>query len=283
MQCKSLNQPSPARNPGPGTWIIVAQLTGMLLAACASTASAKEEHFEKVKFELLQVYVQCTTCHPDDKGDGLTRYGQRLADMGKATSVQERMRRMERRVSDVIINMDPHAEDDRVDIDGDNVLNWVEILSGTDPSDPSSVPKIKPSDEEPNPIGRRIQTVIDCKLCHTSVDTTGPEDKAPHNPFGESIAKLDAPPPGARPGARPGAGNRAPPAQPQPTDFLKRFRNVANQDLDKDKTRNWEEIATFHAPSDPNDFPTKDEIENLKVREALIRRLQAGFGRQHKE
>lgn len=336
----------------------------LLLTGGASSATAKETHFEKVKFELLQLYVKCTTCHADDKGAGLTKYGQRLSAMGKEAGVQERMRRMERRVSEELAQTEPGAENDRVDIDGDGVLNWVEILCGSNPSDAASVPaksdiqglapvpanptpaataepaepapapaEPAPADPTPGepapaaqnssppppPTGKerpqsppppvtfdraRVEAIVDCRLCHTSVEKRGgvaptgegaakrgsrgdrpgaekqkadDDDEAPHNAFGELIAKLDPP----APAARPGSGARTPAAKPEPVDFLTRFHKVANQDLDRDKARNWEEIATFHSPTDKADTPSAVELSALKERMLQARRGDTGFGKAH--
>ncbi|MCC7290507.1 MAG: hypothetical protein IT449_00435 [Phycisphaerales bacterium] len=337
----------------------------LVLVASAGNAGAKETHFEKVKFELLQLYVKCTTCHADDKGAGLTKYGQRLAGMGKETGVQERMRRMERRVSEELAQTEPGAENDRVDIDGDGALNWVEILCGSNPSDAASVPPkhdiqgpapiptgptpaatVEPaepapapaepapanptpgepapaaqnSSPPPPPTGKerpqspappaafdraRVEAIVDCRLCHTSVEKRGggdastgegaakrgnrgdragaakqkadDDDEAPHNAFGELIAKLDPP----APAARPGSSARAPAAKPEPVDFLTRFHKVANQDLDRDKARNWEEIATFHWPTDKADTPSAAELAALKERMLQARRGDIGFGKAH--
>ncbi len=315
----------------------------LLLVATASTAAAKETHFEKVKFELLQLYVKCTTCHTDDKGAGLTKYGQRLSAMGKEAGVQERMRRMERRVSEELAQTEPGAENDRVDIDGDGVLNWVEILCGSDPSDATSMPAksdpaapgspapspavpAKPAPAEPPSSPppshsekdrpqpslppatfdrARVEAVVDCRLCHTSVEKRGgggasagedapkrgnrgdrpgaekqnsdEDDEAPHNAFGELIAKLDPP----APAARPGSGARTPAVKPEPVDFLTRFHKVANQDLDRDKARNWEEIATFHSPTEKADTPSAAELTALKERMLQARRGDIGFGKAH--
>lgn len=251
---------------------------GALLLAC-TIAVGKEEHLEKVKFELLSHYLKCSDCHVDEKGKDLTLYGKRLNAMGTTSSLRERVRRQERRVSPTLARMEPGAEDDRVDIDGDGALNWVEILCGTDPSDPKSVlPLNAEGDAAATPsLRKRLETLVDCRLCHVSVDTTGPEEKAPHNPLGESIAKLDTPPANTRPGSRTPAPTR------EPSDFLTRFKRIANQDLDRDKVRNWDEIATFHNPTDPADAPTPDELKVLQALLQSIRRGETGFGKAHKE
>lgn len=249
----------------------------MLLAG--TTAAGKEEHLEKVKFELLALYLRCNTCHLDEKGKDLTLYGKRLNARGTTASLQERVRRQERRVSPTLARMEPGAEDDRVDIDGDGALNWVEILCGTDPSDPKSVPPLEAEGDgaaAPS-LRKRVEMIVDCRLCHVSVDTTGPEEKAPHNPLGESIAKLDTPPANTRP------GSRAPVPTREPSDFLTRFKRIANQDPDRDKARNWDEIATFHAPTDPADLPTQEELKALQALLQSLRRGEAGFGKAHKE
>ncbi len=257
------------------------------------SASAKEDYLEVVKGRLIELNIRCTTCHPADPASPpdkpapltseLTPYGRRLADLGRSAALAGRIGRLERRLP-TILPVDQRKEELlRVDIDSDGTLNWVEILAGTDPSDPNSVPN--EGDPALRDLRTRVESVVSCRLCHTRDATDLKRDDAPHNDFGEALAALaEGPAAGARPGQSPagrGRGGAASARGDVPLDIVERLLKVQHQDADRDRARNWDEIAAFHHPADPADAPTADEVQAVRAAAAALKRGDVGFGRFH--
>jgi len=276
----------------------------------SASAWAKEDHFEQVKLRLIELNVRCTTCHPaadanpagdakpanDTKPSGaagpagdaaprvheLTLYGQRLADVGESVPLAERVARMERRLPQILTAEERREAALRVDVDGDGALNWVEILTGFDPSDGKSVP---PVGDGATSLRGRVESVVSCKLCHTADASELRRGDAPHNAFGEVLAALGKAATPARPGQpAPGRGRpgSAPPAGAEPpSDILERLLKVQHLDADRDRARNWDEIASFHHPADPADAPSAEEVKVVRAAAAALKRGAAGFGAVH--
>ncbi len=236
----------------------------------SAPAAAKEGHLEDMKLALIETRIRCATCHPDAEGRELTAYGRVIADLGKATSIPDRVREQERRPTDATLKLDAEGERRRTDVDGDGVLNWVEILSGTDPSDAAD-PGNGEKKAETATMRARVEAVVSCALCHVEPDVKPVgADKAPHNPLGEALAGLTS----SRPGGRP--------ADAAPPPIMTRFKSVENHDTDKDKARNWLEIATFHSPTDAADTPSDEELKAIRELLREILKPQGGFGRVHR-
>jgi hypothetical protein len=246
-------------------------LASVVLTLAAGSAAAKEGHLEDMKLALVETRITCATCHPDPEGRTLTDYGRRIADLGAATSVQERVKEMERRPTEATLKLDAEGERRRTDIDGDGVLNWVEILAGSDPSNAEDPPNRGKSPEF-TALRTKIETVVSCALCHVDAEVKPiGADKAPHNPLGEALAKLAAPKPGVRP------------ADAAPPPVMTRFKSLENVDTDKDKARNWHEIVTFHSPTDAADTPTDEELKAVRKMLQDLLKPNGGFGRVHRE
>lgn len=272
------------KRPAPPVLVLVLGMVGW-----TGAARAEEAHLERVKGELIALHVQCTACHADTRGEGLTGYGQRLADMGDAEPLRDRVARMERRVSEVVLSVDPDAERDRVDIDGDGVLNWVELLCGTDPSSAASAPPMARAEAATPTLRERVENVVSCTLCHLGPAAELRKDDAPHNTFGQTLARLaeastpPVPPGRGSPGRTPpsaGPGGAAP-ASAKPLDIWERIQKIRLHDSDHDKARDGDEIATFHHPADGNDVAAEAEIKALRERLAALRRGETGYGRHH--
>jgi hypothetical protein len=162
-----------------------------------------------------------------------------------------------------------------VDVDGDGVANWVEILAGTNPSSP----------DESVATHERIQRVISCNVCHTSVSQYAApgEDRAPHNAFGDALEELGDQG-GARRGARRGRGreqnrgaDRDGPSEP----IEPRLKRLKGRDTDRDKVKNWDEISVFHHPADPDDTPDEASVAAARERLRARRKSDEGFGKVH--
>jgi len=256
-------------------------IVALILLASVPAAFATEKHFEKVKFSLVSLYIRCTTCHTNEAGEGFTIYGQKIADLGKRESVQQRVQTMERRVSDIALNMDPNADRDRIDLDGDGALNWVEILCQTDPSDPKSVPPLPKNKTDPPTLRFRVESVIDCRLCHTGTSTELSEDHAPHNAFGKALSKLANRLPSSTRRSSRSRGQGRSTESPKKDDILLRVKKLSLSDLDHDKVPNWAEIVAFHHPANREDTPTAEEAKAAKQRILAGIRHKIGFGKAH--
>jgi hypothetical protein len=236
-----------------------------------------EAHFEAVKFKLLGEHIRCTHCHASRDDTTLTLYGQKIAEMGKAWSVPERVRRHEKEIPANANETEHAAGQSRLDVDGDGVPNWIEILSDHDPSVKETVAEGAAADSGAPPV-ERVTALMKCTLCHIRVDAVaGPgKSRAPHNAFGKSLTEFDA------------KGHRlhgaaAKQADAEDVEVLKRLDLIANEDADGDQAPNWTEIRTFHHPADATDKPTPAEIKALRQSEAERRKQDESFGKIHRE
>ncbi|HEY3244605.1 MAG TPA: hypothetical protein VGM03_14790, partial [Phycisphaerae bacterium] len=236
-----------------------------------------EAHFEAVKFKLLGEHIRCTHCHASRDDTTLTLYGQKIAELGKDLSVPERVRRHEREIPANANAAERAAAQARLDVDGDGVPNWIEILSGRDPSVKEPGPEGAAAEGAAPPV-ERVTSLMKCTLCHIRVDAVaGPgKSRAPHNAFGKSLTEFDA------------KGHRlhgaaAKQADAEDVEILKRLDLIANEDADADQFPNWTEIRTFHHPADAADKPTPAEIKALRQNEAQRRKQDEGFGKVHRE
>lgn len=262
----------------------------MALSVSGALAAAKESYFEKAKFEVLSAYLRCSTCHESESGEGLTGYGRRIAAFGPEETVQNRVRRLERRIPPFRWNLVEEEDRQRVDLDQDGVLNWIEILCGADPADPKSTPAHRASENDPPTLRDRVEAVISCNLCHSEPEDNLGEEHAPHNAFGALIERMKpaAPPgrPGQRPpsgppGGSPGSGLNA--GDAGDSDFLRRFEAALQMDADKDRVSSGQEIFSFHQPADKDDAPTEDEAKAARDKLLAKRRKEAGFNPAHSE
>src|SRR5262245_14359010 len=98
-----------------------------------------------------------------------------------------------------------------------------------------------------------------CILCHLP-DKVGVEGK-PHNPFGARLKAI---------GIELASAGR-------PNDLPSRFDAIADEDSDGDGVPNIIEILTGHAPGDPSDKPTIEEIAAAKKSLVEYRRFQSRY------
>ena len=220
--------------------------------------TGKPIHFEDLKFTLLEENIRCTDCHGAAGQADLTPYGKKIAELGPERSIQERLREMEATPSLQATEDQLEREAPRIDVDGDGIPNWVEILAGTNPSEPGGL-----TDHQ-----ERIQRVVACTLCHLSVTAFGstPEERAPHNEFGAALAKL----------ARQKSTDENQPILPR----LERHRA---KDTDRDKARDWDEITIFHHPAGADDTPAAEAIKAYKEMQRQRRKNNDGFGTVHRQ
>ncbi len=236
---------------------------------------AKPIHFESLKFELITQNIRCTDCHTDSAGPTLTTYGQHIADEGDDESIQARVRAFEGSPSLTASDEQKQQSSDRIDIDGDGIANWIEILASTSPS----------AGNDRNDTHSRIERVITCKLCHESV-AAFPQpgrERAPHNAFGESLKNHDS---GKSDRQNRGSGKarrRRKKSSDTGDDILIRLKKSRRTDADKDRVKDWDEITTFHHPADKTDTPPRDLVKQLKKHLRSRRNNGAGFEPVHAE
>jgi hypothetical protein len=252
------------------------RLAPVVAALVSASAHAKEAHFDAVKFRLISEHIRCTHCHVSREDTSFTPYGQKIAELGKTLSVPERVRQLEAEVPAIATDAERAAAQARLDIDGDGVANWIEILSDRDPSVKAPVPAA-PADGSV-PLVQQVTALVKCTLCHIRVDAVaGPgKSRAPHNPFGKSLTEFDAK-------GRRVRGTAAKQADAEDVNILKRLDAVANEDADRDEVPNWTEVRTFHHPADAADKPAAVEIKALRQNEAERRKQDEGFGKIHRE
>lgn len=281
---------------------------------------AVEEHLEDMKLAVIETRISCATCHPDAEHAKLTTYGQRISDLGTSLSVQQRVKAMERRPSEVNLRENPEKEKARIDVDGDGTLNWVEILCGSDPSDPDSTPHslrnpdgatsdhhISPGSDSTATTAARASGAnaggkdrADTKKPKPTDDEASIEIQLPDPEVVERIINCGlchtsnhVEPVGDDKGPHNKLGDaleklaergRKPGESPDDhPPIMGRFKRQRMRDTDRDKARNWIEIITFHSPTDANDKPSEAEESAMKTHLREIRRGKAGFGREHRE
>jgi hypothetical protein len=101
----------------------------------------------------------------------------------------------------------------------------------------------------------------DCRTCHLPDPPDGPAEGKPHNAFG---ARLKAVKEELRL-----AGKK--------TDLVSRLEAIADEDSDGDGVPNLIELLTGHAPGDPGDKPTVEEVAAARQKLADFRRYQDGY------
>jgi hypothetical protein len=241
------------------------------VVACA--AAAKETHFEEVKFRLVSEQIRCTHCHVGRDDLELTVYGRKIAELGKDKTVQDRVREMEAEVAVTASDQERDEAKSRTDVDADGVANWIEMLSGRDPSaaDETSPPV------DGFPTVERVSTFVQCTICHIRVDAVaGPgKSRAPHNAFGKTLTEFDARGKRLR-------GKAIEKADAEDVDFAQRLDVIAKEDADLDSATNWDEISTLHSPFDKSDRPNSDETKAMRQDQADRRKSDEGFGQFHK-
>jgi hypothetical protein len=251
---------------GARRWVLVWVVVGT--AYPAISALGKPVHFESLKLELIRRHITCTSCHVADDDAALVAYGKKIAAMGDDESVPQRVAILENELSRTASADARKRAAGRKDVDGDGILNWVEILAGTSPSEP----------DERNELHERIERVISCTLCHTSVsDFPVPgREQAPHNAYGNALA--DA-------GERKVKRNRKR-SKPRDDDsaaipILPRIKSTRGKDADRDKAKNWIEIQLFRHPADASDTPSSEDIAKVKEAKRKSGKRSSGFGEDH--
>ncbi len=232
------------------------------LLVCES--HAKPIHFEDLKFELIRQNVRCSDCHSDAEDKPFTRYGQVIADEGATQSIQDRVREVERSLSLTASDEEKADAKNRIDVDGDGVANWIEILAGTDVSTAGD----RTEQHE------RIERVIGCTLCHESVAAfprPGVE-RAPHNAFGDALENPDP----RR--AKRRSGNSS---DTEDEDILERLKRSRRTDSDKDRIKDWDEVMLFYHPADKDDTPSRDLVKQFKQHLKDRKKNGGGFEPAH--
>ncbi len=244
-------------------------------ASClvVTAAAAKETHFEEVKFRLVSEHIRCTHCHAGREDPELTAYGRKISDLGKDKTVQERVKELEAEVAVTASEEEREAAKAHTDVDADGVANWIEILTGRDPS-------AAEDSQQPAagfPTVERVTTFVQCTICHIRVDAVaGPgKSRAPHNPFGKTLTEFDAKGKRLR-------GRAIEKADAEDVDFAQRLDVIAKEDADLDSAFNWDEISSLHSPFDKTDRPTLAETKALRQNQADRRKNDEGFGQIHK-
>lgn len=222
-------------------------------------ASGKPIHFEQVKAQLIASRIRCTDCHVGREDSMLTAYGKLIGEQGSDLPLTDRVQEIESSVPATAPDDVRQKAAGRVDLDGDGILNWVEILAGTNPSQTDSR----------NAMHDRIDRVVGCQLCHESVASGGNAgERAPHNAFGEALKGLS-------PKSGGGGGERA--NHP----ILPRLKSREKADTDKDKVKDWDEILLFSHPADAADAPHADSVKEFKRADRDRRKADEGYGKIH--
>lgn len=223
---------------------------------------AEPAHFDKLKNALMVLHVRCDSCHSAAGQTTLNQYGKAIGELGEAVPMAERISQLERQPDEMTASQADLAQArNRLDIDGDKVPNWIEVLSASNPADRESVP-------EPA-LMQRIINHVDCGLCHeaTDVPVSQPDQsRAPHNDFGKQLANFKKKSARAR-------GSRA----SETIAIMERLEGIGKRDLDRDGVRNWEEVLLFFDPADREDSPTKAQIRSLR-RRMHARTSEPGMG-----
>jgi len=236
-------------------------------------ASAKEVYLEQVRTALMLRASRCTTCHIEKdqvfwQDGGLNYYGQRLKGLegGASEPLTNRMLLLDRPPRDddpnATIALPPVGDDGvqlgpNLDVDGDGIENWVEILAEANPGDPDD----KPSE---NRI-KRVRFVMSCKICHTGNNLPGKlgREANPHNEFGELLAVTDDPTDRKRrvsPSERRSAAERVP--------ILRRIALNEHVKPDGERATYWERLRLMYLPVDPDRKTNKKRL--MKFRKHVI-------------
>ncbi len=234
-------------------------LTTTLLLAFSASANAKPIHYEDLKLMLVEQNIACTTCHTAPDSPELTAYGQRIAAVGTDESMHDRVKTVEMSLSQTATEEERTSEESRMDVDGDGLANWIEILAGTDPS----------SKSEKNELHARIENTVNCHLCHESVNrfAGNREDRAPHNAFGKTLRAKK------RKGRR-NDGKRS-------KSIVQRIAKTRTKDTDRDGIKDLDEIITFHHPADKTDTPEKNAVKTARKRVKTRRKPKDIYGKIH--
>ncbi|NOS99237.1 MAG: hypothetical protein HOP29_01265 [Phycisphaerales bacterium] len=225
----------------------------------ADVATGKPIHFEQVKSQLIASRIRCSDCHVSRDDQTLTAYGKLIGDLGAGTPMADRVQEAETSVPTAAPDDVRQKAAGRVDVDGDGILNWVEILAGTNPSQTDSR----------NPSHERIDRVVSCQLCHESASSGGGDgERAPHNAFGKALSGL---------GPKSGGGGNDRANHP----ILPRLKSRERSDTDKDKVKDWDEVLLFYHPADADDVPDAEAVKDAKRADRDRRKGDEGYGKVH--
>ncbi len=267
--------------PKTRTHLLAATLIALHHPASQQDATAKPIHFETLKLQLIEQHIRCDTCHASRQDQTLSSYGTLIADEGAETPITRRVRTVEAELSSTASDATRKAEAPRIDLDGDTIPNWVEILAGTNPSQPN----------ERTDTHEQILRVISCKLCHTSISKRSQpgKNRAPHNAFGALLEKAgnkERNGKGRKGKNRKGRSQAGRNRNTQDSDatipIAPRLKKAHRRDTDRDKVKNWDEIITFHHPADQDDTPSEEEVKSAKEKQRTRRKEDEGFGKIHK-
>ncbi len=226
------------------------------LAVFVAPAEAKPKYLDEVRATLVSKAARCTTCHSADDGTALNSYGDLLGTMGKERPLGDRV------LENAALRPAGQAEDGtptwpkEADVDEDGVLNWVEVLAGTDPSDRAAAP-------EPAAAQHISQTVVRCNICHEQVGIPGKRglEANPHNDLGKLLHKTFKPDKGQ---PRPTAANDIAEAASR-TPILARLALAKSRKPRGSEASYWEKLRLGHLPADAQDNPTSEQVEQFKA------------------
>lgn len=238
-------------------------LFGLASILVVDSAMGKEKHLDQVRVLLISKAARCTSCHVDDAGKSLNVYGREIAKMPADDPLADRIAAVEAE-PEVVAGESADAASRRRDVDRDGVLNWIEILAGTNPADDGDKPSPKRVE--------RIEAVVSCALCHTATGLPGEGLAAnPHNVYGELLAKTFQ----RRRGRRAPAGEEAKRSAAERTPILTRVTLVRKKRPRKSKATYWQKIRMLHAPAEAADMPKADALKAFKKQVARQKRRRS--------
>ncbi len=221
--------------------------------AFPSRARAKEKHFEQVRAFLISKTARCTSCHIEAQSGKLNAYGERIAGLPHDDPLADRIAALESEPSGMADEQERRRAEKNRDVDGDGVLNWIEILAETNPADKDDKPAVDRV--------KHIEAVISCKLCHRATNLPGEGLAAnPHNEFGELLSTTYV----KRSGRKNPRGPDAERAAAERTQILTRLSLVRKNRPKKSKATYWQKIRLLHGPADPDDNPSREELRSFK-------------------
>lgn len=223
-----------------------------LAFAVPPRAGAKEKHFEQVRAYLISKAARCTSCHVGAQSGELNAYGQRISALPNDDPLADRIAAIESEPSAAAGDDERREAEKNRDVDGDGVLNWIEVLADTNPADA----KDKPAPET----ALRIETVISCKLCHRATNLPGEGLAAnPHNELGDLLSKTYV--------KRSRAANPRSPdearAAAERVPILTRLSMIRKKRPKKSRATYWHKIRLIHGPADSDDNPSREELQSF--------------------
>jgi len=232
----------------------------------ADAVTAREPYLQRLKLRLAMEQIRCVDCHVSSASEELNAYGREIARHGdKDAPFFDRWLEAEEPVSSIDDEAAQKKAKQRLDVDGDGVPNWVELLAGSSPAEKKSVPP-QPEKERVTPMAERITEAIDCRLCHIRTDAPAGDgrSRAPHNAFGVELARLGELLEKRRLPRSTAEARGDTDYEPAPAHILARLAHLEKRDADHDGVRNWDEIRLYHHPAERDDRPDREKIRALR-------------------